>query len=78
MSDGYSVVPIVALVGYIFLLMAFTAAKKTKVINSFICLLIIMIAWTGGSFAMRRMLWPSPHIWFHVSLAGMMFIPWDF
>ena len=78
MNNSYSIIPIIALIGYVFLLMSFVAAKKTKLIKSFIYLLLIMIAWTGGSFAMRQMSWPSVRFWFHVSLAGMMFMPLGF
>lgn len=78
MNNGYAIIPIIALVGYVFLLMAFMAAKKTKLIKSFVFLLMIMIFWTGGSFAMRQMLWPSVRFWFHISLAGMMFMPLGF
>lgn len=76
--NSFSIIPITALIGYVFFLMAFVAAKKTKLINSFIYLLIVMIAWTGGSFAMRQMMWPSVRFWFHISLTGMLFMPLGF
>ena len=34
-------------------------------------LLIIMILWAGGSFAMRTQIWPEVNFWHHVSLLGM-------
>ena len=50
---SYSWVSITALFSYLFLLMAFLVAKKTKVINSFILLLFCMVLAAGGSFFMR-------------------------
>ena len=34
-------------------------------------LLVIMILWAGGSFAMRAQLWPEVNLWHHISLLGM-------
>ena len=34
-------------------------------------LLVIMIMWAGGSFAMRIQLWGAVNVWHHVSLLGM-------
>ena len=75
---SYASVPIIALFCYSFLLVSFLAARKNKIINSFIGLLVIMIMWTGGSFFMRMGLWPYEKFWFHVSLIGMMMMPVGF
>lgn len=75
---SYASVPIIALFCYSFLLVSFLAARKNKIINSFISLLVIMILWTGGSFFMRMGLWPYEKFWFHVSLIGMMLMPVGF
>ena len=37
-------------------------------------LMLIMILWAGGSFAMRMQLWPSVNFWHHVSVLGMMLV----
>lgn len=71
-------VPITALLCYVFLFFAFAAAKKTKVINSFMFLLLVMVLWTGGSFFMRLQMWPSVGFWYHVSLLGVLFLPCSF
>ena len=72
---GYSWVSIAALVCYLFLLLTFLASKKTdKVIRAFMMLMVIMICWAGGSFAMRIQLWPSVNFWHHVSVLGMMLL----
>ena len=73
--SGYSWISITALFCYLFLLLTFLASKKKeKVIRSFILLMLIMILWAGGSFAMRMQLWPSVNFWHHVSVLGMMLV----
>ena len=72
---NYSGVSIIALLGYLFLLLAFLAAKKTKVVKSFIAVLVTMLLCTGGSFLMRIQFWPSVYLWHHVSLLGILLIP---
>lgn len=73
---GYSWVPITALFCYLFLFLTFLAAKKKeRVIRSFMGLMLIMILWVGGSFAMRMQLWPSVNFWHHVSVLGMILVP---
>lgn len=72
---GYSWIPITALFCYLFLLLTFLVSpKREKVIRAFMLLMLIMILWTGGSFAMRMQLWPSVNFWHHVSLLGMMMV----
>ena len=73
--NSYIIIPIVALFCYLFLFLAFLAAKKTKVIKSFMLVLLIMILWTGGSLCMRMQLWPSVKFWFDVSLWGIWLLP---
>lgn len=73
---GYSWVPITALFCYLFLFLSFLASKKReKVIQSFMGLMLIMILWVGGSFAMRMQLWPSVNFWHHVSILGLILAP---
>ncbi len=60
-----------SVVGYLFLFMIFLNAKKSKLINSFLTLLLSMILWTGGSLLMRQQFWPSYIFWYHVSLSGL-------
>ena len=77
MSD-FAFIPIAALCCYLFLSLAFMAAKKTKLIYSFLAVLGIMILWTGGSFLMRIQLWPSVKFWYDVSLLGLTLLPYGF
>lgn len=72
---SYSWVSITAMFSYLFLLMAFLVAKKTRVINSFIMLLVCMILAAGGSFFMRIRFWPSVDFWHYVSLLGILMVP---
>lgn len=72
---SYSWISIAALFSYLFLLMAFLVAKKTKVINSFILLLFCMVLAAGGSFFMRIRFWPSVNFWHYVSLLGILMVP---
>ena len=59
MTKDYAFISIIALVCYVFLLLTFLAAKKNKLIRTFMLVLICMILWTGGSFCMRSTLWPG-------------------
>ena len=72
---SFSMIPVIALLCYIFQLLSLLATKRNGQINGFIGLLIAMIIWTGGSWFMRMGYWPSVSFWFHVSLTGLMTIP---
>lgn len=75
---SYSWISVIALLGYLFLFLAFASAKKTKVIYSFLMLLMILIFWSGGSFLMRIQFWPSVNFWHYVSILGLMMLPYGF
>ncbi len=47
MTTGYAFISIIALVCYVFLLLTFMAAKKSKLIHVFMLVLVCMILWTG-------------------------------
>ena len=69
---GYSWIAVTALFCYFFLFLPFLAARKPKkVIKTFMLLQIVMLLWSGGSFAMRSQFWPSVDFWHHISLAGL-------
>lgn len=59
-------------------MVAFIAAKKTKLINSFLIVLSALILWTGGSFCMRLQLWPYIKFWYDVSIVGLTLLPFAF
>jgi len=71
--SGSNAISIISIFCYFFLLGTFAGSKeqKSKEIRSFMQLIVIMILWVGGSFAMRAQLWPSVNFWHHVSVGGM-------
>lgn len=71
-------IPIIALFCYSFLILTFMAAKKTPQIKSFLIVLGAMLLWTGGSLCMRLEMWPSIPFWYHVSLLGLMLLPYGY
>ena len=68
-------IPITALCCYIFLLLAFMAAKKNSIIRSFMVLLVAFAVWTAGSLFMRMQLYPGVDFWYEFSIAGLFSIP---
>lgn len=78
MTTGYAFISIIALVCYVFLLLTFMAAKKSKLVNVFMLVLVCMILWTGGSFCMRTLLWPGLKFWYDVSILGLTLAPYAF
>ena len=76
--NNYTIISVLALCSYLFLFLSFMAAKKTKVINGFLLVLITFIFWTGGSLFMRMELWPSYEFWYNLSIFGLVFLPYGF
>jgi len=77
--SGYSWVSGISIFCYLFLLLSFILSKKKeRVIKSFEILLVIMICWTGGSVGMRMQFWPSVNVWHHVSLFGILMLPYGY
>lgn len=70
--NSYVFIPAIALGGYGIFLFAFMAARRTKLNNAFILVLVLSVLWTGGSFCMRMRLWPSEKFWYDVSLFGLL------
>lgn len=76
--NNYTIISVFATCCYLFLFLAFMAAKKTRVIKSFMTVLAAFLFWTGGSFLMRMEMWPGYPIWFHVSIVGLIYLPYAF
>lgn len=76
--DSFLFIPVIALCCYTFLLLSFMAAKKNKLINSFMLFLCAMILWTGGSLCMRMQLWPNLYFWYNASILGLTLMPYAF
>ena len=64
----YGYISIIAMLCYGFMLLMFLAAKRNKIINSFLVVLLGLLFWTGGSAFMRAQFWPGCEFWFQVSL----------
>ena len=65
----YGYISIIAMLCYGFMLLMFLTAKRNKIINSFLVVLLGLLFWTGGSAFMRAQFWPGCEFWFQVSLA---------
>ena len=74
--NSFSSISILALFCYLMLFLAMAAAKKTKLIKSFMIVLLTMIIWTGGSFLMRCGIESLFSFGFHVSILGLCLIPY--
>lgn len=74
----YVYVPITALALYVFMLMTMLASKKSRVIHSFMAILVGFILWTAGSLFMRMQLYPGVDFWFEVSIFGLFTLPFLF
>ena len=60
----YGYISIIAMVCYGFMLLMFLTAKRNKIVNSFLVVLVGLLFWAGGSAFMRVHLWPSYEFWF--------------
>lgn len=76
MTSGYAFISIIALISYLFLFLTFIAAKKNRLINEFMLILITMLLWTGGSFLMRAQIAPGIKLWYDVSILGLTLCPY--
>lgn len=76
--SSFSCIPICAMFAYVFLFLALMAAKKDKIINGFLFVLVASVLWTGGSFFMRIQLWPSIKFWYDISILGLTLLPYSF
>lgn len=74
----YGYISIIAMVCYGFMLLMFLAAKRNKIVNSFLVVLTGLLLWTGGSAFMRAQLWPRYEFWYQVSLLGILLLPYAY
>ena len=74
----YGYISIIAMFCYVFMLLTFLAAKKDKLVNSFLVMLVGLMCWTGGSVFMRSLMWPNYIFWYHVSLLGILLLPYAY
>lgn len=76
--ENFGFVSVIALFSYTFLMLIFLAAKKNRLINRFLFLMLLMICWSGGSVLMRFEMWPSYILWYHVSVTALLFLPYAY
>ena len=74
----YGYISIIAMLCYGFMLLMFLAAKRNKIINSFLLVLLGLLFWTGGSAFMRAQFWPGYEFWYQVSLLGILLLPYAY
>lgn len=74
----YAYISMIAMLCYGFMLLTFLAAKRDKLVNSFLLVLLGLLLWTGGSVFMRTELWPNYVFWFQVSLLGILLLPYAY
>lgn len=74
----YGYISIIAMVCYGFMLLMFLTAKRNKIVNSFLVVLVGLLFWAGGSAFMRVHLWPSYEFWYQVSLLGILLPPYAY
>ena len=74
----YGYISIIAMLCYGFMLLMFLAAKRNKIINSFLVVLLGLLFWTGGSAFMRAQFWPGCEFWYQVSLLGILLQPYAY
>ncbi|MHC1786940.1 MAG: HD domain-containing phosphohydrolase [Christensenellales bacterium] len=68
-------IPAIALLLNLFLLLICISAKKNKLIYAFMLLVLAYSTWSGGSVAMRAVLYPGVQFWFNVSITGIFIVP---
>lgn len=71
----FVIVPLISVLCNIFLFLTVCAAKKTKLVYSFLILLATFTAWTAGSLFMRLGLYPGIPFWYSVSTTGIFCVP---
>lgn len=74
--ESYISFSIISVFFYTFMILTLLAGKRSRIINSFMCVLGGMLCWTLGSFLMRMEAGPSYILWYYVSLAGILFLPY--
>ncbi|MCI6639980.1 MAG: diguanylate cyclase [Pygmaiobacter massiliensis] len=71
----FILVPLVASLCNVFLFLTCLSAKKDRVVASFMQLLLVFMAWCGGSLFMRLELFPSDLFWYETSIMGIFLVP---
>ena len=70
-----TVIPLISLILYVFILIIILTSNKTKLAKSFSLYIIAMIIWSLGSFLMKTDMPPSSLFWDKVLLIGLVSVP---
>lgn len=70
-----TIIPLISLVLYVFILVIILTSNKTKLSNAFSLYIISMIIWSLGSFLMKTDMPPSSLFWDKVLLMGFVSVP---
>jgi len=70
-----TIIPLISLILYVFILMIILTSNKTKLSKSFSLYIIAMIIWSLGSFLMKTDIPPSSLFWDKVLLIGFVSVP---
>lgn len=62
--ESYVSFSIISVFFYTFMILTLLAGKRSRIINSFMCVLGGMLCWTLGSFLMRMEAGPSYILWY--------------
>lgn len=76
--QNYGYISIIALFFYCFIFLTFLAAKKVRIVKYFLFLVATMIFWAAGSAFMRLQMFPSYVLWYHISLGGLLLMPYAY
>lgn len=75
LQSMFYLIPLMSAFCNLFLLLTFLSAKKDKLMNSFMWLLIVYTVWPLASFLMRIGLYPGETFWFQTSVTAVFFAP---
>ena len=68
---AFAFVPAAALFLYLLEACVLVAAKKNRLITTFMVMLVFLIVWSSGSLLMRTQFLGLTTLWYHVSLSGV-------
>ena len=71
----FIIVPLASVLCNLFLFLTFLTAKKTKLVKSFMWLLVAFMMWTTGSLLMRLDVYPGVPFWYDISITGIFLVP---
>ena len=71
----FIIVPLASMLCNLFLFLTFLTAKKTKLVKSFMWLLVAFMMWTTGSLLMRLDVYPGVPFWYDISITGIFLVP---